>query len=171
MALTYVKIASVTVGAGGASSIDFTSIPNTYTDLCLKISLRSATGDGDSSHTVGLTFNGVSTNRNARNLSAYGTTVYSDTGTAIIAGFMNGLGGTANTYNNCEIYIPNYTGSTNKSISLDKVNESNTSSGNSLSLTAGLWSNSAAINQITLTPDAGNFTQYSSATLYGILKA
>ena len=33
MATTFFKIASATVGSGGASSIDFTSIPQTYTDL------------------------------------------------------------------------------------------------------------------------------------------
>ena len=40
MATTFTKIASVTVGSGGASSIDFTSIPSTYTDLCVKLSTR-----------------------------------------------------------------------------------------------------------------------------------
>ena len=37
---TFIKIASVTVGSGGASSIDFTSIPSTYTDLVVVHSLR-----------------------------------------------------------------------------------------------------------------------------------
>ena len=41
MADTYTLISSVTVGAGGASSIDFTSIPATYTDLLVKFSLRT----------------------------------------------------------------------------------------------------------------------------------
>ena len=44
MANTYELIASSTVGAGGASSIDFNSIPNTYTDLLVKLSGRSSTG-------------------------------------------------------------------------------------------------------------------------------
>ena len=37
MANTYVAIATVTVGSGGAASIDFTSIPATYTDLVVKL--------------------------------------------------------------------------------------------------------------------------------------
>ena len=38
-------------------------------------------------------------------------------------------------------------------------------------LNAGLWSNTAAINAIGLTITSGqNFAQYSTATLYGILK-
>jgi hypothetical protein len=44
MADTYTLISSVTVGAGGASSIDFTSIPATYTDLLIKVSARGASG-------------------------------------------------------------------------------------------------------------------------------
>lgn len=44
MMATYIKIGSVEVGAGGASSIDFSSIPATYTDLVLKMSARVSTG-------------------------------------------------------------------------------------------------------------------------------
>jgi hypothetical protein len=40
MATTFIKIASVTVGSGGAASMDFTSIPSTYTDLVIKVSTR-----------------------------------------------------------------------------------------------------------------------------------
>ena len=40
MAVTFTQIASVTVGSGGAASIDFTSIPSTYTDLCIKTSIK-----------------------------------------------------------------------------------------------------------------------------------
>ena len=48
--MTYTLISTVTVGAGGAASIDFNSIPGTYTDLLLVVSVRStrpaATNDG-----------------------------------------------------------------------------------------------------------------------------
>ena len=39
---TFVKIATVTVGAGGAASIEFTSIPSTYTDLQVLVSTRAS---------------------------------------------------------------------------------------------------------------------------------
>ena len=35
---TYTLIASNTVGSGGTASIEFNSIPQTYTDLLIKIS-------------------------------------------------------------------------------------------------------------------------------------
>ena len=56
----------------------------------------------------------------------------------------------------------------NKSVSIDSVTESNDTSYGYQALVAGLWSNSAAITNITLTPETGNYAQYSTATLYGI---
>lgn len=171
MATTYVQIASVSVGIGGAATMGFSSIPATYTDLCLKISARTSNVASDSANITLLTFNGSSSNQTSKNLAAYGTTVFSDNATNINAGALNGTLGTASTFNNVEVYIPNYAGSLNKSLSLDKVNESNTASGNGMALTASIWSQTAAINQITLAPDSGNFAQYSTATLYGISKS
>ena len=46
MANTYTLIASSTAGSGGAAYIEFTSIPNTYTDLLVMLSLRTAGGGG-----------------------------------------------------------------------------------------------------------------------------
>ena len=53
---TFTKIASATVGSGGASSIEFTSIPSTYTDLVIKLSMRSAFTSFNR-HDLQLTFN------------------------------------------------------------------------------------------------------------------
>lgn len=166
-----VAIQTVTVGAGGAASIEFTSIPATYTDLVLKTanrSTRSATTD-----TLFLKFNNTTTSYSQRRLYAFGTTVGSDSlsSTGLIIGGTTAANATANTFSNIEIYIPNYAGSTNKSVSSDGVSEDNSSSGNFLLLNAGLWSNTSAINQITLNCDVGNFAQYSTATLYGVTSA
>ena len=46
MANTYVKIATVTVGSGGAANMTFSSIVGTYTDLAIKISARSDKATG-----------------------------------------------------------------------------------------------------------------------------
>lgn len=171
---TYTLIASSTVGSGGAASIDFTSIPSTYTDLCLKFSLRTS-GTADNFENVKLQFNGS------------GGTAYSDRliyGNSISAAsaanssqantffqYSNAAASTTSTFGNGEIYIPNYAGSTNKSISVDSVTENNASGSNSAiaALAAELWSNTAAINRITLTPNVATlFAQYSTAYLYGI---
>jgi hypothetical protein len=76
---------------------------------------------------------------------------------------------TANTFSSTEIYIPNYASANYKSYSVDQVDEGNQTTVYS-HLIAGLWSNTAPINQITFTPTSYNFVQYSTATLYGIRK-
>ena len=169
---TFTLISSVTVGAGGASSIDFTSIPNTYTDLCLKVSAKSTTGGGDSSDGYNISFNGVTTNLSSRSLSAYGTTAYSGSSASVISGgVLNGTGASTSIFNNDEIYVPNYANGAAKSVSIDYVNESNSASGNGLGLRAGLWNSTSVITRITLTPSSGSFAQYSTAYLYGVSNA
>jgi len=77
---------------------------------------------------------------------------------------------TSNTFANSENYLPNYAGSNNKSMSVDVVTENNATA-SFTAFYAQLWTNTAAVNRITLTPNAGNFAQYSTATLYGISNA
>lgn len=67
MAITYRAIATVTVAAGGASSIEFTSISQTYTDLLLKVSLRDNRTDSPVTDTL-LTFNGSSSGYSMRGI-------------------------------------------------------------------------------------------------------
>ncbi len=168
MATTYEAIATVTLSSS-AANIEFTSIPGTYTDICLKISARVDAVGGASSFSINVALNGVSTNRTWRVLEGYdGTNVWSNNGTSARTAVVGGSTTTASTFNNAEIYFPNYASSNNKSFSVDFVSEQNSSTINSLGFLAGLWSNSAAINQITLTSTNGNFVQYSTATLYGI---
>ena len=47
MAKTYKAIQTITVGAGGQSSIEFVNIPQNYDDLVIKISGRSSTTTGN----------------------------------------------------------------------------------------------------------------------------
>ena len=165
MANTYTLIASSTVGSGGASSIDFTSIPATYTDLVLKFSLRDGTY-ASTLATAYVKFNNTTANRSTRWLYGNGSAAGSGNASNMYLPNIPGNTATASTFGNGELYIPNYAGSTNKSSSADVVPEGNTSS-TYMSLVANLWSDTSAINQITLTSD-GNFAQYSTAYLYGI---
>jgi hypothetical protein len=170
MANTFIKIASVTVGSGGAANIEFTSIPSTYTDLCLKISARNVASNVAGG--VWLYPNGSSANMTGRILAGTGSVAVSGTDNRVY-GYTNSANSTASTFGNIEFYIPNYTSSNNKSISVDSVMENNATEGRQ-GLMAGLWSNSAAITSITLesfnnsTSAVANFVQYSTATLYGI---
>jgi len=162
MATTYKKIASVTVGSGGASSIDFSSVPSTYTDLVIKVSARDTTANGE----FYLRFNSSTTNYSDRWLYGTGTAASSTTNTKLDF-FLASSGYTANTFGNTEIYVPNYTSSNYKSVSGDSVQENNATASYTL-LEAGLWSDTAAITSVNLIPAGGTFAQYSTATLYGI---
>jgi len=174
MANTMTLISSVTVGSGGASSIDFTSIPSTYTDLQVVCSLRSA-------RTTYIDFGAMRFNSDsgsnyvAKYLYGDGASVTSgnngnSTQLEIPQGVV-GNGATSNTFGNLQIYIPNYTGSNQKSVSFDSVTENNATNAVAL-LQAGRWTGTSAISSMTIYSANGfNFLQYSTAYLYGISKS
>jgi len=171
MALTYQAIATTTVGSGGAANIEFTSIPGTYTDLYILYSLRS--NNASVFDNIIFTVNNSTSTYNERLLYGDGSSAAS----AIPGGgrtsniqflYTNGANATSNTFANGSIYIPNYAGSTYKSISFDSVTENNATSAIA-ALNAGIWSTTSAITSIKLTGNnSTNFVQYSTATLYGI---
>jgi hypothetical protein len=162
---TYKLIETVTVGSGGAASIEFTSIPQTYTDLQVLFSLRGV----NDTVVAYVRFNGVTTNLSSRLLLGSGSAAASiaDASNIKMQGAVNAPSYTASVFANSSLYIHNYAGTTNKSMSIDYVSENNATA-DWIGFTAGLWSNSSAITQITLLSSSGNLVQYSSASLYGI---
>ena len=165
MANTFELIASSTVGSGGASSIDFTSIPSTYTDLCLVVSARGTAGL--TRDDLRIKFNSSSSGYSGREVRGYDSgSVGSTTSSATYfdCARIPSASATASTFGNTSVYIPNYAGSANKSFSVDDTSENNSSAAYYLSLSAGLWSNTAAITSINLTTSI-NFDQYSTAYL------
>jgi hypothetical protein len=169
MATTFTKIASVSVGSGGSSSITFSSIPSTYTDLVLCLSLRASIDVTNYS----MDFNDLSTNQTSRQIYGSGSAAASNSGSSfdVAYGTVNSSVFTSNTFANAQIYIPNYAGSNYKSISVDGVTENNASTAYA-TLAAGLWSATAAITKIQLYPSGktGTLVEYSTATLYGVSK-
>jgi hypothetical protein len=170
-----VAIQTVTVGSGGAASITFSNIPQTYTDLYILLSSR-AVSNGDTHCSLKVSFNGTPSGTSYSNRWLYGagSGVGSSSNTSqdairfIYA--VNGSSATASTFGNASIYIPNYTGSNNKSASLDSVTENNATEALA-TLQAGLWANTSAITSVVLTPhyvSNETFAQYSTATLYGV---
>jgi hypothetical protein len=166
---TMVKIETVTVGSGGAASIEFTNIPQTYTDLMILYSSRSA-GNVTGSWSCKWSFNGATTSYTTRGIFGDGSAASTSTTSDTYGGYHNNSTSTASTFGNGRIYITNYTDGNNKSYSIDAVAENNATGGYA-SLLAGLRSNTAAITSVKLEDYNGNnLAQYSSATLYGISK-
>ena len=168
MANTFELISAVTVGSGGTASIDFTSIPSTYTDLVLKLSVRSA---GTSTNAILLRLNGSTSSGTIRALEGSGSAASSWTDTKSYAGNIPPSTYTASTFANNEVYIPNYNSANYKSSSVDSVTENNATAALA-DLQANLWSNTAAVTSITLAPNgANNFAEFSTAYLYGVKNA
>jgi hypothetical protein len=164
-------ISSITVGAGGSTSMTFSSIPQTFTDLNLVVSARSLAGG----------FNGllyleinadVSVNYTDRNVQGNGASVSSGTNTAIpqfTLGRHSGSSSTANSFGSTSVLLPNYTGSANKTISCESVSEHNDTQTFQF-IVAGTFPKTTAITSLRLFDNGGGFAQYSTAYLYGILK-
>jgi hypothetical protein len=163
---TYTLLGSYTAGAGGIATITFSSIPQTYTDLLLKLSIR---GDSNSYREIWINPNGSTANGTGLFVAGTGSTTTNGTVSRFEVGdWSTPPLATANTFGSAEAYIPNYTGSSNKSMSSDAATENNATAAYA-SLQAALWSNSAAITSIDIVlAVSALFVQYSTAYLYGI---
>lgn len=161
---TYQLIASNTVGAGGAASVTFSPIPQTYTDFLVKGSIKTNRADSSDWISITLSSGGSYTQKT---IIGNGTSASSDSGnpTGMVTDATNA---TANTFGSFELYLPNYTSSNAKSYSLDSVSENNATTAYA-QLFAGLGAGTSAITSITFTPQYGTgFVQYSTFYLYGI---
>jgi hypothetical protein len=170
---TFILINSVTVGSGGASSIDFTSIPATYTDLQVILSTR-LTSTGGATDTTWL--NSVNSNTSSFTDLVIRSDAASITGfvpseTPYYVGQSPTGSALSSTFASHVVYIPDYTNTSyNKSIGNHSAQENNTTTAY-IGATSGVWSQTAAISSLSFTPNSGNFAQYSSAYLYGIPNA
>ena len=166
---TTMQLISAQTLTSTASTVSFSSIPQTFTDLKVVYSARNT----DSQAALYIRPNGSTANLSARRLMADGATVSSGTsGSTIYVFSLNDSTTTSNSYSNTEFYIPNYASTTvAKSISIDGTSETNASPGAGAFryLGAGLWNDTTAISSITLVPEGtGIFAIGSSFYLYGI---
>lgn len=160
--------------SGNAASYNVTSIPSSYDHLYLVASTRS--DQSGYYENIFLNYNG-DTGSNYASTALYA-------GTSSVGTNRNG-GATkienilvctashlADTFSSLTFWIPNYANTTNFKqafIECPVPNDSTTNNQWYVSIVAGLWSATAAINRLTLTLAGGdNFVQHSSFTLYGV---
>jgi hypothetical protein len=163
MATTYEKIASTTLGSA-ASSITFSSIAATYTDLRLVFTTISGAA-------------AVFMRLNSDTGNNYSSTYLLGSGTAASSGRYSNNGAipladntssTGWSFQAADIF--SYAGATYKTVLSENNNDQNGSGW--LERTVSLWRNTAAINTILITTlGTDTFSAGSTATLYGILKA
>ena len=168
--MTMTLVQTVTVGSGGAASIDFNTIPQDADDLLVVLSGRNTS----TSNSVAFRINGdTAANYRYRRLAGTGSIVVSDNGTADTSGLFGNVatsGSTANTFSNVGVYIVNYKSSVAKSWSSDSVGENNATAAPQ-EITAGLWTGTAAITSLSIYVSGTNLAQHSIASLYKITKA
>lgn len=165
-------ISSVTVGSGGAASMVFSSIPQTFTDLLIVVSARHNTTGAQN---VIAQLNGNTSGYTLAYIGGTGSTV--EVFTQANIGFSSGMplgniGGTsytANTMNNVSLYLPNYTGAATK-IGVGEGGFEHNGAAANLSLTGSAAPVTDAVTSITIKPSTNNFVEHSTAYLYGILK-
>ena len=158
----YQLIETIEVGSGGATSIEFTGIPQDGVDLQVLFSIR---GDATTS-AVRIWENGNTSQGSNRNLTGDGSGAYSFANLSYIA-LANGSTSTASVFGNGKLYIPNYTNTGTKTFSLDSVNENNATNG-SQAITAANSFGTAAITSLKILFTTGSLVQYSSASIYKI---
>jgi hypothetical protein len=161
-------IESKTLGTA-AASIEFTSIPQDATDLVAVVSLRADVASNEARMRIN---SDTGSNYTERRLggSGSGSGASSTLTTTYFRAFAsNPSDYTSNTFSNGQFYIPNYTGSTQKSISLDSVTENNSTEALQ-NIAAGLWTGTAAITTLLFFPSSGNFVAGSTISLYKITK-
>ena len=168
---SYESIATVTVGAGGSSAIDFTSITSSYTHLQIRAIGRSSGG------TTGGGFIIVRFNSDSSSNYAYHLLGGDGSGMAVFGGgnqtemvserYPLNSDGSSSIFGASIIDILDYK-DTNKYKTLRSFGGFDANGSGAVYMDSGLWRNTNAITSINLTMYLGNFVQYSQVALYGI---
>jgi len=166
MPATYEPIATTTLSAT-ASSITFSSIPNTYTDLRLVVVYKSGNMTGTRmrfNSDTGTNYSVTVLNGSGSALGSFRTTngdlldltVGFSTGTTLAPVFF-------------AVDIFSYLAATNKTV-LCEMSGDGDGQGN-VTRSAGLYRSTSAINSLTILANNADYSIGTTVTLYGILKA
>jgi hypothetical protein len=158
MAATYTPIASITLGAD-ASSVTFSSIPQTYTDLVLV-----TTGTSTSSQQICLRFNDATTNYSSTILSGTGSAARSVRYTDLTYMFFGYDAYFTSGQANSISHIMNYSNTTTFKTVLDRSNNAATGTG----LSVGLSRSTSAVTKIEVVANTGSWGSGTTFNLYGI---
>jgi len=166
MPTTYEPIATTTLGSA-ASSITFSSIPATYTDLRIALVVTGTS----TANRVGLQYNSdTGSNYSFTYLRGDGATAISGANTANPQIRISAANQASTSLQFVTFDIFSYAGSINKT-SLATLQNDQNGSGDVI-YSVGLWRNTAAITTATLMLlNAGNYNTGTTATLYGIKNA
>jgi hypothetical protein len=169
------SIATVTVGSGGASSIEFTSIPGTYQHLQVRYIVRSVRASNVRDNMILRVGNGsIDTGNNyayhfLQGLgSSAGVGAGSSIGYALLA-YAPASSATASIFGAGVVDILDYanTSKTKVTRAIGGV-DGNGDQYLGIDVSSGLWNNTSAIDAVRIYAFNANLAQHSTAALYGI---
>jgi hypothetical protein len=165
----FVSIQTITAGSAVAS-IEFTSIPATYTHLQVR-GIARFTG-ATASDNMRLTFNSDSSAVYANHLF-FGTGANAVSGNDInltysLISTTPGASTSANIFDASVLDILDYS-NTNKFKTIRNLTGYDGNGSGYAGLWSALWRSTSVVNSVKLTAGSGNFAQYSSLSLYGVL--
>lgn len=164
-----------TVSGSSTTALLFNNIPQTYTDLLIRCSYRSA--NNSAGYTTQVLPNNIGGNGvySHRTLHGNGSGAASSIN-AISSGITYGYGGqineastTSNVFTSMDIYIPNYTSGIFKQFFVDGVTENNATTAWQFMI-ANLFQITAPIRSIYVSPFSQTLVAGTSVTIYGISK-
>ncbi len=163
---SYESIETATVGSGGTSYVEFTSIPSTFTHLQIRLINDTSAGDIN----IRAQFNGdTGSNYSWHTMYGTGGAVYSDfngVSSTYYGSFSRGGNGSG-VFGASVVDILDYK-NTNKYKTVRSLTGKDTNGSGILWFSSGLWQSTNAISSIKIFPESGNLNQYSSFALYGI---
>jgi len=171
-----VHIQTVTVGAGGASSIEFTNIPQGYKHLQVRGVVRSTRVTVASAFGVRLGNGPIDTGSNYtyHGLVGDGATASAFAGTAQTTStstYAPGANQLASTFAAFVIDVLDYA-DTGKNTTVRASGGADLNGSGQYRLSSGLWLSTAAVTVLALIDqNAANFAQHSTASLYGVVGA
>lgn len=161
MPATYEPISTQTISGTSTSTVTFSSIPQTYTDLVL-VSALTQSADVASY----LRFNSdTGTNYSRTRLLGTGSAATSARGTSETG--IEFWAGTLTNFGNAIHQINNYSNTTTYKTSLGRINNTF----DWLGANVGLWRSTSAITTVSFTVSSGYIIAGSTFTLYGIKAA
>ena len=170
MAVTYDKIATTTLSSA-SSTVTFSSITNSYTDLVLIMNLGASTAGAGVYIRLNTDTSPSGTNYSVTNMVGTGSTTVGNHAanySAVLPAWYIGVGATINFIN--KVDFMNYSSTTMNKTVIARAGRVTTETDPGTVATISLWRNTSAINSIQITCSSNMITG-STFTLYGILKA
>jgi hypothetical protein len=170
---SYESIATVTVGSGGSSAIDFTSIPTTYKHLQIRAISKTNRADNNDAMQIQVGNGSVDTAANYNNHNLYGDGSGANAGATDTPG--SGLlvwliagNNSSNAWAGTVTDLLDYSDTNKYKTARTLLGYDNNGNG-IVGLSSGAWRSTSAINTIKIKPRYGtSFNQYSHFALYGI---